>query len=190
MLAQGDLDLHAGIGIVAQHLDDAAYRLRVLGGLLHDLQHHHLPGLGAAGLARRDQEILADAAVFGHHELDAMLFVQTPDHARIGRFQHLDDLGLAPAAPVLAADARHHGVAVQRLVHFLFAQHKIGTAVFRDQEAKAVGMALHLALDQVELVHHADGTLAVAHDLAVAFHGTQAAQEQLFLMVFDLQQGA
>ncbi len=51
-------------------------------------------------------------------------------------------------------------------------------------------MALHLALDQVELVHHADGALAVAHELAVALHGAQAALEQLFLVVLDLQQAA
>ena len=56
MLAQRDLDLHAGIGIVAQHLDDAADRLRVFVGLLHDLQHHHLPGLGSAGFARARPE--------------------------------------------------------------------------------------------------------------------------------------
>jgi hypothetical protein len=51
-------------------------------------------------------------------------------------------------------------------------------------------MALYLAPDQIELVHHTNGALAVAHDLSIAFHGAQAAQEQLFLMVFDLQQAA
>jgi len=49
-------------------------------------------------------------------------------------------------------------------------------------------MPLHLALDQVELVHHADRALAVAHDLAVAFHRAQTAREQVFFVMLDMQQ--
>ena len=181
MLAQRDLDLHAGIGIVAQHLDDAAYRLRMFVGLLQDLQHHHLPGRGPAGFAGCDQNVLGDAAVLRHHEVDAVLFIQAADHAVIGALQHLDDLGLGTAAPVHAALPHHHHIAVQHLVHFLLAEEHVRPAVLRDQETESVGMALHLALDQIELFHHADIAFAIAHDLPVALHRAQAARKQIFL---------
>ncbi|TXT23688.1 MAG: hypothetical protein FD134_2005, partial [Gallionellaceae bacterium] len=85
----------------------------------------------------------------------------------------------APPLSVHAGHPRHHGIAVQHLVHFLGAQHQVGAAIVRDQEAEAVGMPLHLALDEIQLVHHANRLLAVAHDLAVALHGAQAARKQL-----------
>ena len=188
MLAQCDLDLHARIGIIAQYLDDAADRLRVLVGVLHDLQHHHLPYLGCTGLAGSDQDVLGDAAVLGHDELNAVLFIQAADHAVVGAFQHLDDLALGPPAPVHAALPHHHDVAVQHLVHLLLAEEHVRATIFRDQEAESVRVALHLTLDQVELVHHADRALAVAHDLAVALHCAQAARKQVFFIRFDVQQ--
>ncbi|TXT23687.1 MAG: hypothetical protein FD134_2004 [Gallionellaceae bacterium] len=75
MLAQRDLDFHAGVGVVAEHLHHAPDGLRVFARLLQDFQHHHLPRFGGAAFAGRNQYVLADAAVLRHHELDAVLFV-------------------------------------------------------------------------------------------------------------------
>ncbi len=155
--------------------------------MLQNLQHHDLSGPGAAGFAGRDQNILRDAAIFRHHKIDAVFFVQAADHAIVGAFQHLDDLGLGTAAPVHTALAHHHHIAMQHLVHFLLAEEHIRTAVFGNQETETIRVSLHLALDQIEFVHHADGALAVAHDLAVALHRAQAAQEQFLFIRFNLQ---
>ncbi len=175
MLAQCDFDFHTGVGIIAQHLDNTSDRLSMFAGLLQNFQHDHLTGFGYARFAGGDQDVLGDAAVFRHHKLDAMLFKQAPDHAIIGALQHLDDLALRASAPVHAALPHHHHIAVQHLVHFLLAEEHVGAAILRDQEAETVRMPLHLALDQVKLVRHANGAFAIAQDLPVAFHRAQTA---------------
>ena len=47
VLAQRDLDLHARVGVVAEHFDHAPDRLHVLRGLHDDLDRDDLAGLGA-----------------------------------------------------------------------------------------------------------------------------------------------
>ena len=79
VLAQSDLDLHAGVGIVTQDLYNTSYRLRALARLLQNFQNHHLPRRRATVLARGDQDVLTDASVLGHNELDAVLFVHPPN---------------------------------------------------------------------------------------------------------------
>ena len=185
VLAQSDLDLHAGVGIVTQDLHNTSYRLRALARLLQNLQHHHLPRRRATVLARGDQDVLTDAPILGHNELDAVLFVHPPNQALGGVLQHLHDASLTTPTPVDAGFANQHNVAVQHLVHLLGTDHQVNAAVIRDQEPKAVRVALHLPLDQVELVGYADRPLAVAHYLTVALHGAQATREQLDLVLFD-----
>src|ERR1035437_1173734 len=187
MLAQGDFDFHTRISIITQHLHDAANWLRMLVGVLDNLQYHHLPGLGATRTARFDQNILSNASILGHHELDAVFFIQAADHFIVSALQHFDNLGFRTTAPVHASLPHHHHVAIQYLMHFLLGEEHVSTAVFRDQEAETIRMTLYFALYQVELVHHADGTLAVAHDLTVAFHRAQTAREQIFLFTFNEQ---
>jgi deoxycytidylate deaminase len=185
---QGNLDLHAGIGVVAEHLDHLADRLRMLRGLLDDLGHHHLPrhrlGLGTGG----QQDVLADAPVLGHHEQHAMLVVHAADDAMVGALQHLDDLALRAAAAVHADDARHDAVAVQGLVHFLRAEKQVGALLVAHEEAVAVGVALDAPADEVGLVGNEPVAAAVLHDLAVALHGAQAALEGIELMLTNIEQ--
>ncbi len=188
VLAQGNFDFHAGVGVVAQHLHDVTNRLGMLVGLLQDFQNHHLPGLGPAGVTGGDQNVLADAAIFCHHKQNAMLGKQSPDHALVGALQHFHDFAFRATTSIDAALPHQRHVAVQHLVHFFFAQENIGTAIVRQQKAEPIGMALHLALNQIQLFHDANGALAVAHDLPVALHGSQAAAEQVFLIRLDVEQ--
>ena len=132
MFAQGNLDFHARISIVTQHFNNTSDWLSMFTGLLHNLQHHHLPHLRVTAFTGCNQDILANATILRHHELNAMLLIQASDQTRCAMLQHLDNTGFAPTSPIQAAHARHHGVTVQGLVHFLGAQHQIGTTIFRN----------------------------------------------------------
>ena len=179
VLAQRDLDLHAGIGVVAEHLDDAADRLGELGRLLDQFHGDDLPGLGLLAPARGDQDVLRQATVLGHHDHHAVLVDDAADDAAVGALQHLDQLAFGTAAAVLAGDAHDHAVAVQQLAHLLGAEEDVGLAVVAAQEAEAVGMALDAAFDEVGLGRQQVGVAAVADDLTVALHRAQTAVEMV-----------
>ena len=187
VLAQRDLDLHAGVGIVAEHLDDAADRLGELGGLLDQLDGNDLARLGLLASARGDQDVLRQATVLGDDDHHAVLVDDAADDTGVGALEHLDQLALGAAAAVGAGDAHHDAVAVQYLAHLLGAEEDVGLAVVAAQEAEAVGMTLDTSLDQVGLGRQQVGVAAVAHDLAVALHGAQAAVEEVELVRRDVE---
>ncbi len=139
-------------------------------------------------LARRDQDVLGDAAVFGGDEPDAVLAVDASDQAAVFALQHLDDRAFGAAAVVAALEAHCDAVAVQDLVHLARRQPNVGTAVVGDAKAEAVGVAIDTPGDQVELVHQADRALAVAQDLAVALHGRQPSAKHVEFGRGDVQQ--
>jgi len=93
--------------------------------------------------------------------------------------QHLDDLGLAAAAPVEAGHPHQHLVAVQHAVHFLGRQVEVVAALFRHHEAEAVGVAFDAASDQVQFVRQTELPFAVEHQLAIALHRAETALEQV-----------
>ena len=195
VLAQGDLDFHTRVSIVAEDLDDAADGLGIAGRLFQDFHHHHIagPGLELGPLVGHggggNQDVLADALVLRHHELDAVLFHEPAHQAGVGPLQHFDDGGLAAAAAVQADAAHQHPVAVQHLVHLLGLEEQVVAAVVRLDEAEAVRMAFHLARNQVRLLRQDVGVLAVAQQLAVPLHGVETALEEVLLIPADVQQG-
>lgn len=64
-------------------------------------------------------------------------------------------------------------------------------AIVTQQEAKAVAVAEHLALDEVELVDQRVGATTVAQHLAVAFHSSHATTHGfVVIFVFQAQQTA
>ena len=189
VLAQRDLDLHPGIGVVAEDLDHAPDGLGVLGGLRDELGDDNLALLRALEAIGRDEDVLADALVLGDEEGDAVLDEEAPDDLLVGALEHFHDGTFEPAAAIHAGHAREHHVAVQRLVHLLRPEEEIVLAVLGTQEPEAVGMPDHLALDEARLVGDEDRAAAVAHDLAVALHGGHAPLEALALLgARDLQQ--
>ena len=179
VLAQRDLDLHAGIGVAPEHLDDADDRLALRRRLLDDLDDDDVAGLRRAALAGRHEQVLVDAAVLGDDECDAALLVQAADDRPVGAHEHVDDLALGPPAAIGADAARGRAVAVQHLVHLARIEEEVRAAVVGHEKSEAVRMALHGAGDEVELRDDAELALAVREQLAVALHRVDAAEERI-----------
>ena len=147
VLAHRDLDLHAGIVDLAEHLGDAADRLRVHRRRLHQLDRDDLAGLGVGDAVLRHDDVLAVALVLGGEQPDAALVQQPADDRRLLALEDLEHAALGPALLVVADDARPHAVAVQDALHLLRGEIDVGLAVVADDEAVAVAMALDSALD-------------------------------------------
>ena len=181
VLAQRDLDFHSRVGVAAEDLDDPGQRLAVRGGLLDQLGDDDLAGLRVAAHIRRHQDVLVDALVLGDEEPDAAVLVESANDLAVGVREHVDDRALGPATTVDADLTRGRAVAVQRLVHLLRRQKKIGTAVVGDEEAVAVGVALDRTRGEIELGDDAQLTLAIGHQLPVALHRAEPSRERIAL---------
>ncbi len=81
MLPERDLDFHARIGVIAQHLDHARHRFGILRRLCDQLHSDDLARFGASIKAGFDQDVLVDALVFRHHEQHAVLDEQAAHNA-------------------------------------------------------------------------------------------------------------
>ena len=170
VLAHRDFDFHARVVDIAEHFHHAAERLRMTAREIGQLDHHHLADLGLLGVLL-DQNVVADALVFGRDDQRAVLVEQAADHALVGAIRDLDDMPFRAAAPVIADDAREHAVVVHDLLHFAGGQEQIVLAVVANQEAVAVAMALHAARDEVRRMRQLIEIALIEPDLAVALHG-------------------
>ena len=179
VLAQRDLDLHAGVRVAAEHFDHARDRLALRRRLLDDLDDDDVARLRLAASVVRHQQVLVDAAVLRDDESDAALVVEPADDGDVGARQHVDDLALRPAAPVGAGAARRGAVAVQDLVHLGRTEEEIRASVVRNEKPEPVRMPLHGAGDEVELRRDAELALAIHQQLAVATHRIDAAHERV-----------
>ena len=72
VLAHGNLDLHAGIVDIANHLDHAAHRLHVAIRPFHQFDADYLPHARLALGLGRNQDVLANALVFRRHHKHAI----------------------------------------------------------------------------------------------------------------------
>ena len=170
-LAHGDLDLHARIVHVAQHLDHAADGRRVPARRRGDLHRHHLPGLRALGAPRLDQDVVLDALVLGGQDQHTTFLHQAAHHGPIVVLRHLDNLAFRPP-PVVSPDAAHqHPVTVHDLGHLARRQEDIGAAIVRQHETEAVSMPRHAAGNEVDATDQHQGALAPGQDLTVTLHG-------------------
>ena len=170
-LAHGDLDLHARIVHVAQHLDHAADGRRVPARRRGDLHRHHLPGLRTLGAACLDQDVVLDALIFGSQDQHAPFLHQATHHGPIVVLRHLDDLAFRPS-PVVGPHAAHqHPVTVHDLGHLARRQEDVGAAIVRQHETEAVSMPRHAAGNEVDATDQHQGALAPGQDLTVTLHG-------------------
>ena len=172
--ADGDIRLHPRGHVVAQDLDDAPDGLGPFGGLVGDLRHHDLPRLGLADQVAGDDDLVSQALVVGHHEPDAALLVEAPDHAVGLALQNFDDPSLQAPAPVPPCDPHHHAVAMEEAAHFLRIEIQVVAAGIGLDEAEAVRVADDPPGDEIAAVDQAEGIDAVSHQLAVADHGREA----------------
>ncbi len=147
VLAHRDLDLHARVVDLAQHLDDAAHRLRIHRRRLGQLDRHHLPHRGIGGSVLRHHDVLAVAPVFGRHQPDAGFVQQPADDRRLAPFDDVEHAPLGAALAVVAHDAHTHAVAVQHRAHFLRRQVNRRLAVVAAHETVPVLVAFDHALD-------------------------------------------
>ena len=115
-----------------------------------------------------------------------MLFIQPSDQTLGGALQHLHYTGLAAPAPIGACFAYHDNIAMQHFMHFLGTQYQIGAAIIRNQKTKTIGMALYLALNQVQFVHYANCPFTITHNLTITLHRAQTAREQFCLMFINM----
>jgi len=180
-LADRDLDFHPRIVDLAQDLDDPADRLRMSRRGIHDLAGDHLAMAGTARIPRRDQDVVLDALVLRHDDVDATLVEEAPDQHLVGPLGDLDD-GALGASPVIGADLLdQHPVAMHGLLHLARRQEHVGLAIVADQEAEAVAMSLDPAGDEIELGGEQQHPLAIGHELPVALHRGEPPLERLAL---------
>ena len=143
VLAHGDLDLHARIVDVAQHLTHPANGLAIQRGRLGQLDHHHFAGLGLANALLGNQHILAVALVFRRHQPDAA-FVQQPPDDRVRRALHdFHHAAFGAAALVVAHHAHLDVVAVQHRAHLVRGQIDVGRTVIWRHKTVPVAVPLH-----------------------------------------------
>ena len=177
VLAQRDLDFHSRIGVVAEDSDDAGESLPVRRWLFDQLCHDYLAGLCIGPHFRGNQDILADALVLRDQIKDAAVRIDTPDDFAVGAGQHINDDPFGAATPIDTDLARRRAIAMQRLVHFLRRKEQIRAAVVGHQKAVTVGVSLHRSGYEIELGDDAELTLAIGHQLPIAFHRSEAAEE-------------
>ncbi|CAJ0881046.1 hypothetical protein R76727_03343 [Ralstonia mannitolilytica] len=187
VLAHRDFDLHARVVDLTQHLDHAADRLHVAVRIFQDLHAHHLAHLGLALPLGRDQDVAAQALVFGRHHQRAVLGKQAADDAFVRPLQDLDDLAFGPATAVVANGPHEGAVTVHGLLHLALGQEDVGLAIVADEEAVAVAVADHAAFDEVGLVRQFVAPLAVEFDLTIPLHGGQTLDEAVMLLARDRQ---
>jgi len=186
VFAHGDFDFHAGVVDVAEHFDDAPQRLRMAARKVRQLDHHHLPDLRLLRVLR-DQDVVADALLFGRDDQRAVLVQQAADHALVRAVGHLDDMAFGTPAPVITDDTRQHAIVVHDLLHFARRQEQVVLAVVADQKAVAVAMALHAARDEVRRMSQLIMAALIESDLAIALHRGEALEKPFALLALDRQ---
>ena len=177
VLAHCDLDLHAGIVDLAEHLLHATDRLAEERGRLGELHHDDLPDLGRTGRTLGNQHILAIALVLGRDEPDAAFVQETADDRLLRALYDLDDASLGTAAPVLADDACLDTVLVQHRAHLVGWQIHVGFAIVALHETVAVAMSLNRTF---KFFQHIVGVVII-FDMIALFPEIQNALQGLFL---------
>ena len=173
--ADGDIRLHARGHVVPHHFQNAADGLGALGGLVRDLGDHDLALLHLAQAVAGNDDVVGQALVVRHHEADPTLPIEAPHHRAGVARQDLHHRPFQPAPGITAGDAHHGPVVVEKGAHLAGNEIDVVAALVRDQEAESVLVADDAPDDEVAPVDETEGVLAVAHELAVANHGPQAA---------------
>jgi hypothetical protein len=185
VLAHRDLDLHAGIGRITQHLDDVPDRGAVARRLLHEPHDHDLAGLRVRSRLLRDEHVVRDATVRRRDLADAVLDDVAPHHFRGAMLDHFDDAALDPTTPVDTDAARHDAVTVHHLRHLARRKEHVLAVVVGDEESVAFGMPLHHARDEIEFLRDAQHTAAIDQDLTSPRHRLETARERLVFLRLD-----
>ena len=147
VFAHRNLQLHARVVNLPQHLLHAPHRLAVERGRLGQQHAHHLSRLGAAQrISRGDEHIASVAFVLRRHQPHAVFAQQAPDDGRLQRaLQNLRHAPLRTPAPVAAHHAHRHAVTVQHRAHLGGGKVDVWLPIAHDDEAVPITMPLHRA---------------------------------------------
>jgi len=153
---------------------------------IRQFDHHHLADLGLLGVLR-DQDVVADALVFGRDDQRTVLVQEAPDHALVGAVRDFDDMAFGTPAPVIADDPCEHAVVVHDLLHLAGGQEQIVLTVVAHEKAKAVAMALYAAADEIGRMCELIEIALIEPDLAVSLHGRETLEKPFALLALDRQ---
>ena len=147
VLAHRDLDLHARVVDLAQHLGHAAHGLRMQRWRFGQFHRHDLPHGGAGGGVLGDQDVLTITAVFRGHEPLPTFMKQAADDRRLAPLKDVEHAAFGPAFAVVAQHANAHAVFVQDAAHLLRCEVDGGVAVVGNDQAVAVAVAFNAAFE-------------------------------------------
>jgi hypothetical protein len=189
--AHRDLDLDPGIGLVAEHLDDATDRLRMCGWLCDQLDRDDLSGTRAwTALDRGHEHILCNAPIGGNEKKHAVLGVQAPDDAPRRARKDFDDRAAGSTACVAPSNAHRGTVTVQRLAHFDARQRDRGRARrVGHEKAESVGMTLDASGDQRDTARDEHAARTVAQQRATRQQGLQRDLKRRAIALGDAEPG-
>ena len=152
ILAHRDLDFHAGIVHLAQHLGHATDWLTIESRRLGQFDHHHLPRLGRARGALGDQHILTITLVFRRHQPHTTLIEQSADDGIVRTLDDLDDAPLGTPALVVARNAHTHLVTVQNGAHFIGGDINVWLTIIANDKPMSITMTLHGSFNLFRLI--------------------------------------
>jgi len=188
VLADGNLDLHAGLHVLAKHTDHSTHRRPPRRGRLGDLHLHDLARLRARPATAGNEHVLMDAPVLRDDDIDPAIAQEAPDDARAATLEHLHYRGLETAALIDPAYRDQHAVAVQHTTHGPRRQEEVIASNIRGQEPVPIGMARHPAPHEVHLLRKPELPASGPRQLAVVLHRLQApGQRVLRLFPGNLQ---
>ena len=95
-----NLNLHTGVIDLTQDLDHTTDCLSIAIGVINNLNAHHLAQLSHPLPLWGDQNVMANALIFGGHDQNTVLVQKTPNDHSIGVDQYLHNLALGATASI------------------------------------------------------------------------------------------
>ena len=135
-----------------------------------------------------DKALMRDALAVWHYDAEALLVVIAADYLRKPALQNLDDSAFFTAAVVYARHASEHLVAVEQCLHLTCAKEQVLRAIFRNEEAEAVFIALDTPFDKLHARRQAIHATSITNQLPITAHRDQPAPKRLDLLVADKAQ--
>ena len=180
--ADGNVDLKAGVQMLAQHLGNASLGTQLASGVMGDLSHYDLAVLGFVLFLRRNENIVVNARVIGDHRANSALFVVAAYDLCNAALEHLDDFALTATAIVDTRNACERLVTIKDMSHLSRAEVQVVRSIQRRQKSIAVSVSDDATMNEIKLVYRSVGSPTIHQQLAIPFHCAQAATDGIDLL--------
>ena len=192
VLAQDDLDVHAGRVDRSEHLGHPSHRPPRRGRPAGDLDHHHLARRRAARLALRHLHVHDHPPVERHHEAEAgPVHVVATDGLLRRALEDPHDAALGPVAGLHPLDARDDAIAVHGLVEVRPLDEDVALDVverpLRDDEPETARVRLDAPHHEVHPIRQAEALPTDLDQVARGDERLELALEARALVPGDLQ---